>query len=174
MLHTNGTSIISRMVEANFRVNSLLAYNPCKGYPIDKFIANHAKDKHNTLTTRRFCTHILGNNPVVKLKIWLIKSATQSKTVQRFVCASGGTRTHKPVRASDFKSDAYANSATEAANNYYAIYHRKEQAQRVAKQQIRILTKQQTAKQQTHSAAKQQTQHPHQQPEIENTAHSPF
>ena len=43
-----------------------------------------------------------------------IKNATQQTAVQRFVCASGGTRTHKPVRASDFKSDAYANSATEA------------------------------------------------------------
>lgn len=60
------------------------------------------------------------------------KGATQLKTVQRFVCASGGTRTHKPVRASDFKSDAYANSATEAAITYYAIYLSKEQAQRVA------------------------------------------
>lgn len=57
-----------------------------------------------------------------------IKNATQQITVQRFVCASGGTRTHKPVRASDFKSDAYANSATEAAINYYAIHHCKEQA----------------------------------------------
>ena len=41
--------------------------------------------------------------------------------MQRFIRASGGTRTHKPVRASDFKSDAYANSATEATDIHYAI-----------------------------------------------------
>ena len=60
--------------------------------------------------------------------------------MQRLVCASGGTRTHKPVRASDFKSDAYANSATEAAITYYAIHLSKEQAQRVAKSQTHILS----------------------------------
>ncbi len=69
-----------------------------------------------------------------------IKNATQQTAVQRFVCASGGTRTHKPVRASDFKSDAYANSATEAAITYYAIHLSKEQAQRVAKSQTHILS----------------------------------
>lgn len=78
-------------------------------------------------------THIILTQNIKAIKPELEKSAAQPKTVQRFVCASGGTRTHKPVRASDFKSDAYANSATEAAITYYAIYHCKEQAQRVAK-----------------------------------------
>ena len=71
-------------------------------------------------------THFLAYNPGNPQK--LSKKRCTAKTVQRFVCASGGTRTHKPVRASDFKSDAYANSATEAAINYYAIHHCKEQA----------------------------------------------
>ena len=41
--------------------------------------------------------------------------------------ASGGTRTHKPVKALDFKSNAYTNSATEARALLYRSSWQKSQ-----------------------------------------------
>lgn len=50
---------------------------------ISKLISDYAKNEHNTLTTRRFYTHILGNNPKIKQNTKVkIQNNKYNKTTQ--------------------------------------------------------------------------------------------